>query len=45
MRENLDPFGAAAGDTAIWEALAQAGMDETIRQMEVRSPCGSLEIL
>lgn len=37
VRANLDPFDTAGGDLHIWEALRQAGMAETIQQMEVRA--------
>ncbi len=31
VRSNLDPFGAASGDSAVWEALRRAGMDSYVR--------------
>lgn len=33
VRANLDPFDAVGGDAYIWQALEQAGMADTIRQM------------
>ena len=33
VRINLDPFDAVGGDAFIWQALQQAGMADTIRQM------------
>ena len=33
VRANLDPFDAVGGDAFIWQALQQAGMADTIRQM------------
>lgn len=33
VRNNLDPFDAVGGDAFIWQALQQAGMADTIRQM------------
>ena len=33
VRDNLDPFGASAGDGAIWAALRQTGMADTITQL------------
>lgn len=33
VRDNLDPFGASAGDGAIWAALRQTGMAEIITQL------------
>ena len=34
VRANLDPFDAVGGDAHIWQALQQAGMAETIRNMD-----------
>jgi len=34
IRTNLDPFGAAPSDAAIWEALTRAGMDGYVRGLE-----------
>lgn len=31
FRSNLDPFGQAGSDAAIWGALRQAGLDATVR--------------
>ena len=33
VRDNLDPFGASAGDSAIWGALRQTGMADTITHL------------
>lgn len=33
VRDNLDPFGASAGDSAIWGALRQTGMSDTITHL------------
>ncbi|PRW61038.1 multidrug resistance-associated 1 isoform X8 [Chlorella sorokiniana] len=33
VRSNLDPFGHAGSDEAVWEALAQAGLEGTVRAM------------
>lgn len=33
VRDNLDPFGASAGDGAIWAALRQTGMADTITHL------------
>lgn len=33
VRDNLDPFGASAGDSAIWAALRQTGMADTITHL------------
>lgn len=33
VRDNLDPFGASAGDGAVWAALRQTGMADTITQL------------
>ena len=35
VRSNLDPFCQATSDTAIWEALTQAGVDGFVRDMKV----------
>ena len=34
VRANLDPFDAVGGDAHIWQALQQAGMADTIRNMD-----------
>ena len=36
VRTNLDPFGSTT-DTAIWQALKQAGLEATVMAMDVRS--------
>ena len=33
VRDNLDPFGASAGDGAIWAALRQTGMADTVTHL------------
>ncbi len=33
VRSNLDPFGDAGGDDAIWAALRQAGLRDTVRAL------------
>ncbi|KAF8057290.1 Abcc2 [Scenedesmus sp. PABB004] len=33
VRSNLDPFGQAGGDDAIWEALRQAGLADLVRSL------------
>ncbi|GBF89551.1 canalicular multispecific organic anion transporter [Raphidocelis subcapitata] len=33
VRSNLDPFGEAPGDGAIWEALRRAGVDDAVRAL------------
>jgi ABC-type multidrug transport system fused ATPase/permease subunit len=35
VRSNLDPFGEAPGDAAIWEALRRAGVDDAVRALGV----------
>ena len=35
VRANIDPFGAAEGDAAIWEALHQVGIKPAIAAMQV----------
>ncbi|KAK9823545.1 hypothetical protein WJX72_003616 [[Myrmecia] bisecta] len=34
VRKNLDPFDAAGGDAAIWEALRQAGCADLVRSLQ-----------
>ncbi len=34
VRSNLDPFGQAHSDAAIWEALTRAGSDGFVRELE-----------
>jgi len=36
VRSNLDPFGAASGDLAVWEALRQSGLEGAIKGMQAR---------
>jgi ABC-type multidrug transport system fused ATPase/permease subunit len=39
VRDNLDPFKACEGDAAIWSALRQTGMANTVKSLQVcRSP-------
>ena len=46
VRANLDPFDTAGGDANIWEALQQAGMAATIKEMKVSGAAwGSLHPL
>ena len=35
VRSNLDPFGRAPSDLAIWEALRQASLRDFVRTMPV----------
>lgn len=35
VRSNLDPFGEATSDEAIWSSLRQAGLDDVVRGMPV----------
>lgn len=35
IRSNLDPFGRAESDAAIWQALYQAGLAATIKKLKV----------
>lgn len=35
VRDNLDPFGACEGDPAIWSALRQTGMANTVSNLQV----------
>ena len=37
VRSNLDPFGEAAGDEAIWDSLRQAGLEALVHSMPVLS--------
>ncbi len=40
IRENLDPFGSAAGDAALWQVLEQASVAPAVRDLQVRlQPC------
>lgn len=36
FRSNLDPFGQAGSDAAVWGALRQAGLDGLVRSSGVR---------
>ena len=46
VRANLDPFDTAGGDTNIWQALQQAGMAATIKEMKVSGAgWGSLHLM
>ena len=46
VRANLDPFDTAGGDANIWQALQQAGMAATIKDMKVSGAgLGSLHLL
>lgn len=40
FRSNLDPFGQAGSDAAVWEALRQAGLDGMVRSMGVSGDIG-----
>jgi ABC-type multidrug transport system fused ATPase/permease subunit len=42
VRSNLDPFGSCT-DAACWEALQQAGLDNAVRDMEVRALFQTIE--
>ena len=35
VRDNLDPFNASSGDAAIWSALRQTGMAQTVQSLQV----------
>jgi len=35
VRDNLDPFNACEGDAAIWSALRQTGMADTVNNLQV----------
>ena len=35
VRDNLDPFNACEGDAAIWSALRQTGMADTVKNLQV----------
>lgn len=35
VRSNLDPFGQAGSDAAIWEALRQAGIQDLVKALGV----------
>ena len=35
VRDNLDPFNACEGDAAIWSALRQTGMADTVTKLQV----------
>ena len=35
VRDNLDPFNACEGDAAIWSALRQTGMADTVENLQV----------
>ena len=35
VRDNLDPFNACEGDAAIWFALRQTGMADTVNNLQV----------
>ena len=35
VRDNLDPFNASSGDAAIWSALRQTGMAQTVHSLQV----------
>jgi len=37
VRDNLDPFNACEGDAAIWSALRQTGMADTVKNLQVCS--------
>lgn len=37
VRSNLDPFGEAANDKAIWNSLKQAGLEAVVRSMPVHT--------
>ena len=37
VRANIDPFGAAEGDAAIWQALHQVGIKPAIAAMQVHN--------
>jgi len=37
VRDNLDPFNACDGDAAIWSALRQTGMADTVNNLQVCS--------
>ena len=45
VRSNLDPFQQASSDAAIMEAVAQAGMDGFVRELEVRGMSVSVTCL
>ena len=46
VRANLDPFDTAGGDANIWQALQQAGMAATIKDMKVSGAgLGSLHLM
>ncbi|GFH15643.1 ATP-binding cassette transporter, partial [Haematococcus lacustris] len=34
LRSNLDPFGAASGDAAIWEAVRRASLTDFVRGLD-----------
>ena len=36
VRDNLDPFDTSQGDAAIWSALRQTGMADTVKNLPVR---------
>lgn len=35
VRDNLDPFNSCEGDAAIWSALRQTGMADTVSNLQV----------
>lgn len=35
LRSNLDPFGEAESDDAVWNALKQAGLEDVVQSMPV----------
>ena len=37
VRANLDPFDNVEGDARIWQALEQAGLQQTISNLPVRT--------
>ena len=35
IRSNVDPMGETGGDAAVWQALRQAGLGDTVTSLEV----------
>lgn len=44
VRDNLDPFGASAGDGAVWAALRQTGMADTITHLVSKTSAAMRQI-